>query len=517
LARIFSFQISVPTLLESNRRSDLEVLVVNRVITPRSLNDIQNLDVSDVHLSHFQATLKERRQVDKDEVEPARILFNVIEPHPVLSLLAGKTQRKNKKGSWATKSRHMGYDMLRERCSDDEDGDRPEPFEVARAPRSSLTLGDFLVSSSPPKDVEAGNVEQESDSWVFVDVEPECSEESTQPRPADLVDISAATNANSLFEVISLLEEERVVVRWIGQDRVMVDATYQARLRGDEPVRKPLLILFLELREGGHILRVRVNANARYRRDLDREAFIYRAQRQNDFMSLFHHIVGTVKSLRESEVHEEKSRCSEHMEFFAAEVNSEELAVKADRCNEYDMLEFLKNVMNDADGSGNSEPERPELFETRDGTSCRDCITSYIVHQLRLNRIPVNIPLTCNENLSNIDLLYTVVPAPLISMLLKMSLLILLPASRSQQDVTSCVCPECESHWCWLCKSEPHWPMSCEEFKQWTSKWDQQYFVDKYGLQPDEELLRITCLCKYQVNPLTILNADVVTDTTKPV
>ncbi|VDL66843.1 unnamed protein product [Nippostrongylus brasiliensis] len=59
----------------------------------------------------------------------------------------------------------------------------------------------------------------------------------------------------------------------------------------------------------------------------------------------------------------------------------------------------------------------------------------------------------------------------------------------------SLICPVCSSHWCRLCSSEPHWPMKCEEFRQWSEKWEQQYFVDKFHLQPDEELLRISCWC----------------------
>ncbi|VDO47750.1 unnamed protein product [Haemonchus placei] len=523
--------INVPSLLENNDRSDLEVLVVNRVITPRNLSDIQNLDVSNVHmkdngmistlstrgkgqkLSHFHETLRERRQMDKDEVEPARILFNVVEPHP--------------------------------NRSEDEYEDRPDvSLDVARAPRSSFTLGDFLVNSSPSKDTSEDYVE-ETDSWEVIDPEPEWPTEIIQPKPADLVDISAATNADSVFEVIdvetknlqnfdfhrtvSLLEQERVVVRWIDQDRAMVDASRQARVSGDELLQRPLLILFFELRDGGRVLRVRVNANARYVNGSDRGAFLHRAKCHTDFTSLLNHIAETVRSLRlrNLDVPKEKSRCMENEEFFAADVNSEALAIKADRCNEYDRLQFLRDVGNEADSRRTNELEnipsvhcccsswkRTEFFETKDGMSCRDCITSHIVHQLRLNHVPVDISLPSIENLSSIDLLYAVLPVPLISVLIKMSYsyyrhlrdpnvvfsecprcTVEVAIASPNEDSTNCICPECESHWCWLCNSEPHWPMSCEEFKQWVSKWDQQYFVDKYRLQPDEDLLRITCLC----------------------
>ncbi|PIO75364.1 hypothetical protein TELCIR_02584 [Teladorsagia circumcincta] len=215
--------INVPSLLENNGRSDLEVFVVDRVITPRPNN-----------------------------------LF-------VLS--------ENKKGSWASKSRHIHYDshVSHESCTDDELDERPDGFqEGTRTSRSLFTLGDFLVGSPPPKSPIL-ELEEESDSWVFVEEEPECSTESAQPRPADLVDISAATSVNSIFEIvdietrrlenfdlreaISLLEQERVAVRWIDSERVMVDATYQIRLSGDEPMRKPLLILFFELHQDSRVLR----------------------------------------------------------------------------------------------------------------------------------------------------------------------------------------------------------------------------------------------------------------------
>ncbi|KAK6023206.1 hypothetical protein OSTOST_11070, partial [Ostertagia ostertagi] len=201
---------------------------------------------------------------------------------------------------------------------------------------------------------------------------------------------------------------------------------------------------------------------------------------------------------------------------------------QAERCNEYDKLQFLKDVNSDSDRRRDSEPElipsvrcrcpswkRTELFETRDGMSCRDCITSYLVHQLRLNRLPVDIPLISTKELSNIDLLYKVLPAPLISMLLKMTYSYY--CRLRNPNVVFSECPRCaveviitpsnEHITVWgavphvspigagCVTQSPIWPMSCEEFKQWIGKWDQQYFIGKYGLQPDEDLLRITCLC----------------------
>ncbi|VDO08733.1 unnamed protein product, partial [Haemonchus placei] len=318
--------------------------------------------------SHFQAALRERREVDKDEVEPARILINVVEPHPVTKILAGKAQRRNKKGSFTTKSRHLNYssEVSQTSCPEDEDEDPFDSEEQTKARRSSFTLGDFLQGCSPSTSCFHERSRKPS-SWSFVEEKPPALPESDQPKPADLIDISAITNINSVFEVIDLkahslqnfnfpdtisrLEQERFAVRWVDPDRAMVDATYHVRRSGDEPMRKPLLILFFELRENGCILRLRINADVRYVEDKDRETFVDGIVRRKDFPSLFQFILETVRSLRlrELEIPKEKSRCSENPGYFAPVVNSNALAVKADRCHGYDKLQFLGNAENIAD------------------------------------------------------------------------------------------------------------------------------------------------------------------------
>ncbi|KAK6040095.1 hypothetical protein COOONC_22400, partial [Cooperia oncophora] len=281
--------LNVPTLLESNRHSDLEVLVANRVITPRRLADIEALNVTGVHVEENGTvnTISTKGKGQKSELSPTskqhcgngetwkRTKLNrqkFSSTSSSLTLFSKFSPEKlsevdNKKGSWTTKSRQADHssDLSDESCCYDED---EEELEVAESsPRTSLTLGDFLTSSSPPKSTERT---RQSSSWSFIDAKPECSAKNVQPKPADLVDISAVTHASSMFEVIdiqtrtlqnfdfremiSLLEDKRVVVRWIDSDRVMVDVTYQVRLSGDEPIRKPLLILFMELRDDARIL-----------------------------------------------------------------------------------------------------------------------------------------------------------------------------------------------------------------------------------------------------------------------
>ncbi|VDL83520.1 unnamed protein product [Nippostrongylus brasiliensis] len=119
--------VNTDSMLNSQCESEPEVIVVDRVITPSHLSANQALNVMNVFvkegdaisklstkgkghkLRHFEVALMERREIDKDEVQPARILYNVVQPHPVPSVLLGKTQRKNTRGTWTTKSRQTNY------------------------------------------------------------------------------------------------------------------------------------------------------------------------------------------------------------------------------------------------------------------------------------------------------------------------------------------------------------------------------------------------------------------------
>ncbi|VDL83521.1 unnamed protein product [Nippostrongylus brasiliensis] len=92
--------INVQSLLDSHYDFEPEALVVNGVITPSYLNDHQSLEVKDVfakdgdvitkisskgkghRLRHFEMALRKRSEIDKDKVQPARILYNVVAPSP---------------------------------------------------------------------------------------------------------------------------------------------------------------------------------------------------------------------------------------------------------------------------------------------------------------------------------------------------------------------------------------------------------------------------------------------------
>ncbi|RCN30418.1 hypothetical protein ANCCAN_23810, partial [Ancylostoma caninum] len=62
-------------------------------------------------------------------------------------------------------------------------------------------------------------------------------------------------------------------------------------------------------------------------------------------------------------------------------------------------------------------------------------------------------------------------------------------------DSSSCTCSVCGCAWCYLCNWEPHWPMSCEQFKRWSGRWNTQCLFDKVYLHTEKEL-RMCCNCE---------------------
>ncbi|RCN40396.1 hypothetical protein ANCCAN_13642 [Ancylostoma caninum] len=121
--------------------------------------------------------------------------------------------------------------------------------------------------------------------------------------------------------------------------------------------------------------------------------------------------------------------------------------------------------------------------------------------------------ITSNDT-TPLDLLYAVLPLPVMSLFLKTSYSyyssLLYPHFRllqcpqcsvslavTDKDEFNCsMCSNCGCCWCCLCDWEPHWPLTCEEFKKWSEKWDTQYPIDKFNLDEGERLLRIQCHCE---------------------
>ncbi|VDL82651.1 unnamed protein product [Nippostrongylus brasiliensis] len=236
----------------------------------------------------------------------------------------------------------------------------------------------------------------------------------------------------------------------------MIDASYLVKNAPEEPVRQPILILFFELRENGKVLRVRINTNIQYKAPMDSEALIFMVKRQKDFLSLFNSILDFIRSLRvrNLDIPAKETRFNKTPANFSANVNGHRLAVEMERvqrCDDYEMQRSLREMYN---------------AETS---------------------VSLDMPKTSFQHLQSDEMVFSKCPSCALNVMFR--------NECNNDEEKSFICPECTTHWCRICSSEPHWPMKCEEYRQWSEKWEQQYCFDKFCMQPDEELLRITCQC----------------------
>ncbi|WKY12199.1 hypothetical protein Q1695_003631 [Nippostrongylus brasiliensis] len=542
--------INTQSLLNRQCDSDPESFVVDRVITPGHLGTNNSLNVMNVFvkegdtitklstkgkghkLRHFEVALRERREIDKKEVEPGRILYNVVKPHPVPSVLLGKTQRKNRRGARTTKSRPTEY--LSDGTEHESDSEEDETPISTSAPSSSFTLGDFV------KDTEATGTNRHSRRSTTHTLHEEPKKKVSTKVPQ--TKLQQGSNSKPLFAVVDVdakllhgmefrdaiasLEEERVAVKWVDADRVTIDASHLVRNYPEEPIHQPLLVLFFELHEGAKVLRVRINANVEPKGNQNMEALVHTVKRQQDFVSLFRDLVDFVRKLRLSNLDtpSEVARFTKSPANFDDAVNSCKLAMEKKRvlrCDHYEMLRWLREmyyttaerVENSPSSCWRCSLHAKDMFESPEGMICRECVASEVVRQISFGRYPVEIPLSPTPTCSSIDLLFAVLPSSTISNLVEASyqhlqtdkvvfskcpccaLKVMIRVDDNSVEEKSLTCPVCSTHWCRRCSSEPHWPMKCDEYRQWSDKWEQQYFVDKFCMQPDEELLRISCWC----------------------
>ncbi|EYC16477.1 hypothetical protein Y032_0033g2677 [Ancylostoma ceylanicum] len=281
-------------------------------------------------------------------------------------------------------------------------------------------------------------------------------------------------------------------------------------------------------------MRVRVNTNLHYSSAIARDIFLglIKKRKREDFSALFMDIVEfiseeTKKAFEESR--EQTIRIATFKEGFMPGVNSRKIAPLAMRCSEQDQLDYLHQfyAQQSSDSKivvyGETEnstkccccrlTNKTDLFLSHDGMICRECVASFISSQLRINHLPLKIPIVTAPGTSPLELLYAILPLPVVSLLLKKSfaffkcleypcmLFLQCPnclaslAVTERSDFNSCSCSSCGWAWCYLCNWEPHWPMSCEQFKRWSERWDTQYLFDKVYMDSEKEI-RMCCNCE---------------------
>ncbi|EYC43923.1 hypothetical protein Y032_0477g2182 [Ancylostoma ceylanicum] len=548
--------INPKSLLLNNDGCDREVLVVNGVTaspsthSPDIISRAQSVHMleDDVlatiatsgkakELAYFTAALRKRKEMPKDEPEPTRIQFNIVKPDPVSSHSTGKSSRRKKRNGITMAKFQNDIDAYEE-VSDESSSDA-ECEEGHGSPRSTITLGDF-VSNDLSNDADFVIVPRMTG-------EPHPSQEDTSEKPAlpELLDISQATNSNCIFEVFDIklkrmkpfdLREKvtalvptlvygRCVVHWFDSTRVSIS---------NQPLADTVFSVFFELRDNLKTLRVCCNTNTHYSDTAGRPALAHIMRSSREFDTLFNKLMDFIweSRARQYEPPERSSRLRMSAENFKTRVNSSMMAVTAKRCVEHDQMMFVKeqyshgtsNLPNNENTSEKEENPlccscqsslKTDLFPSQDGMICKDCVASQVLHQVRLNQLPIRIPVVTSADNSPFDLLYAILPVPLISTLVKMSFSHFYTQLNPDAVLThcpqcgmslvidtlngfkSCVCPDCQCHFCHVCLWEPHWPLSCEEMKEWSQKWDEQYLTEQFLLDKNEKVLRILCACNF--------------------
>ncbi|EYC37268.1 hypothetical protein Y032_0810g2459 [Ancylostoma ceylanicum] len=462
------------TLLGNHPSCDFELCVINREVTTQGddvtqmhvLNDDSVLAVGSAgrkkSIRHFIKQLNEKRGIDKEEVEPARILFSIVNPPRLTHLktrelryervfrLDNKTRLTRKRKKWADSNTEPSMEM--HPSIEDEADDNSDVFcEPTR--NSNFTLGDFITSKKPstssPRVRRLRRSSEADSSFEIISSKPS--------KPAKMVDISEVTNAPHIFEIIdvklsnlddfdfkqeiTLLLPGYCTARWFTPERVSISSNGSV---------EPMFVLFFEALQSLGILRIRLNMKAQQLPALDKEVLVNLLQTRKNFPSLFE-----------------------------------------------DLIEFIFSL----------EPCAPPQAEHSRYNTCQDGFLS------SANSERMTVPLITSSGTSPVDLLYAILPLPLMSLFLEKSYVyhcsLLYPQARlvrcprcstsllvtEQNEFNCCRCSSCGCCWCYLCNWEPHWPMTCEEFKEWSEKWDTQYFFDKFNLDEGERVLRVQCRC----------------------
>ncbi|KHJ80017.1 hypothetical protein OESDEN_20318 [Oesophagostomum dentatum] len=286
----------------------------------------------------------------------------------------------------------------------------------------NVTLGDYLTGDEGKHGfVMVPFRNKHRHAYVSSPENPEkvsfTNKKETLTIPTSMADISSATNASHIFEVIDTsmkrikpfdLRQEiqsmvpaNLVVKWFGSKRVSISSW---------PYSKLAFVIFFEEMEQ-NILRVRVSTDSQYCIKASRRRLfsIVKDRKRRKFADLFGDLMEFISQTETSKKEDRRSpdsRISMFPEGFEAKVNSRLIAPLAAASLEHDQVAYLNDYyLKRSHENSSSTPEcnpaicykcqvasKTDLFICVDGMICRECIASSILRQLRLHQIPVDIP-----------------------------------------------------------------------------------------------------------------------------
>ncbi|KAL6742978.1 hypothetical protein Aduo_016065 [Ancylostoma duodenale] len=425
-------------------------------------------------------------------------------------------------------------------------------------------LGDFMTDSTSNMASIGGHRVDSSRRALDIDNKDQLK---MKLKPFKLVDITPVLRSPATFEFaevfvdtrsdFNFLEQmkslqDKYTVRWLdlNYQRVLIDATPALTLdKGYEGAPLGMLTIERCRNEKQHYLRVLLNSTIASPEGFD--CNLYSKQLKNsgvcDVSSIVEATVRLLLRWRKSENQsvEALTRLSqrrEHLHVFnvaafsqpVRRITVERMAIllRAE-CEHLEADTFEKVEQDDFDGEveegSNSSQfgDMPsinagvkcgtcaafnsnDLYELDDCWMCRSCLRQMAINQIRLESLPICLPLVVPAGTTSYDVLPSILPLPLFNFYTKFAAVELIeqsmddiidlgecPGCKQMVDITrpseyNSVQCGCGIVWCSECKKEPHWPMSCQMAAEWMRRW-QQHGRDTH--EHIQRLREITCCC----------------------
>ncbi|KHJ93398.1 hypothetical protein OESDEN_06695 [Oesophagostomum dentatum] len=390
-------------------------------------------------LSYFNKEIRYLRDMDKKEIEPGRIHYNITVVDPTAHPANKKSRRTNKRCTAveADFSEYVDREPIIEEVNEDAEeyagSDTEKNFR-------RLTLGDYInLPENVPRHTHSQTDSQASEGYHLT--------KGTSLTPSTLVDISDATKASHTFEVIETnvtgkaapfdLEQilstvpTRFIISRFGPERVSITSPSYT---------KPMFVVFFEELKDRGILRVRINTNSQYPLEESRDDLVELIEntREHGFTTLFAELLEFITSPERKEPGEpeKNARTFRLSRNFSADVNSTITAPLAIHSTVEDQLAYLNEYYikdgseaSTAEPSGETSyptvcstcrsPEKTDMFASTKGMMCRECVADFMMRQLRLRNFPLEIPVIVPSGASPLELLSAVLPMPVMHFLIK--------------------------------------------------------------------------------------------------
>ncbi|CAJ0601635.1 unnamed protein product [Cylicocyclus nassatus] len=518
--------------------------------TVKSINLIQNDGIATLGcggrphtLSHFIGQIRDLKHMDKKEADPARMLFNFssIRQSP-----AKRMKRKSKQ------KKRRAYQNVFD--TDYEDYDTSETLECepyASEEESAVNERDSSSCDNDSIKFKTTLPGPKPDEYLRVSIKHIIAGRKTViwiVQPSATATASDASSAEkSIFEVIEIplgsfkpfsveilpFTRKGLRKKWLEPRRLFISSL---------EIPHPKFVIFFEEDKSQNILRVRVSTDSSYTKSASRTRLmdIVKTKKESDLSALFNDLYDFINDTTTDWIkdycnsYDWDCRIKQYPEGFRCRVNSRLIAPMAASSFEFEQMSQLRQLYEQASPNVEnpgfcSDSEftakccfcrkkgKSDCFRLSTGMVCRECASISIIDQLERKKFPIDIPRISPSSALHFEVLYSVLPIPTVASLLKESLAFQakprfemrfvtcpkcampydcpMPLATTEDCVfNSCSCTKCFTAFCYLCEWEPHWPMSCEQFKKWTSRWDTQYFYENHHI--DGEQLRLCCACE---------------------